>query len=199
MICVHTAALEHPGIFLFFYFFFLWESIAFHSLQSKSHSWSPGANSRGQSSDKTLPHVLGYCKTVNSTELTECNTSSQVSGSDELLLWAVLLLHTAKNSSPRHFHIDGVLLSKQSVYPTSTSEHSKHGTNNLKAQWKQQSSRRQRSRKWMKSLKKLHFWVSMKAEMGVTTGWDYCNQGKRWTRKGQKVYFINKGSHFHLG
>lgn len=33
-------------------------------------------------------------------------------------------------------------------------------------------------------------WVSMKGEMGVSTGWDYCNQGKRWTRNGQKVSFL---------
>lgn len=163
MICVRTAVLEHPGIFLFF---FLWESIAFHSLQSKSHSWSPWANSKGQSSDKTLPHVLGYCKTVNSTELTECSTSSQASGSDELLLWAVLLLHTAKNSLPRHFHINGVLLSKQSVYPTSTSEYSKCGTNNLKAQWIQQNSRRQSSRKWMKRLRCYTFGLAWKQKWG---------------------------------
>lgn len=107
-ICVHTAALEHPG-----YFFFSVRVYTFYSLQSKIHSWSLRANSKGHSPDKTLPDGLGYCKTVNSTELIECSTSSQVSGSDEVRLRVVLLLQTAKNSSPRHFHINGVLLSKQ--------------------------------------------------------------------------------------
>lgn len=120
MIYAHIVALEHPG---FYFFFFPWESIAFHSLQSESHSWSPRANWKGHTSDKTLPHLLGYCKTFNSTELTGCSTSSQVPGSNELLLWAVLLLQTAMKSSLRLFHINGVLLAKQSVYPTSTSKH----------------------------------------------------------------------------
>lgn len=63
---------------------------------------------------------------------------------------------------------------------------------------KKQRRRRQSSKKCMKKLKKLHIWVSMKGEIELATGWDYCNQQKRWTRNGQKVSFNNQGSCFHL-
>lgn len=127
--------------------------------------------------------------------------SSQVSGSNELLLWAVLLLQTAMKSSLRHFHINGVLLSKECLphFHIQTSHDHMHGEHNLKAQWKKnQRSRRQSSRKCMKKLKKLHIWLSMKGEIELATGWDYCNQWKRWTRNGQKVSFNNQASCFHL-
>lgn len=147
-----------------------WESMAFHSSQPKTHPEHPWANSKRQLR-QSLAHLQQYCQSANSAELTERSTSPRVSVSDGLLLWAVLFLPAAVNSSLRHFHSGGALLNKQSVYPTSTSQHSKSGKNNLRAQWKQQRCRRQRGWKWMKIVRKFHVWVSMKGEMRVVTGW----------------------------